>query len=598
MILQKIVFPDRKDGTEKLYYRGNGVHTAADEDTFVMNQNGVMDMITYFNGFSAGKWRKYTKVTHLDLTIDFCGHISVSVYHKKKVGSTIVSRIIYRMDVSSKERTSQTMYIGSLPSEGIIGFVLTSKQDNSCFFGGFYGTRERLDVKDVHIGIGICTFKREAYVKRNMQILKAQILDNPEALSRGHFTVCIADNAQTLTKETFEHPDIRLVMNKNLGGVGGFTRTIIEHMNGEKTLTHVLLMDDDAMISPASLERTYTFLTLLKPRYAQYVLGGALIRLDQPTIQHESGARWNRGDIQALKMDYDLSCVKDIVKNEIEERVEYTGWWYSCIPVSQIEKSKLPLPLFLHRDDIEYGLRAEGFILLNGICVWHESFQNKLPGVVEYYDIRNMGIINAIHYADYDKKSFKKQLFIAVSSNIGKYRYKYVSLNLKGAVDFLKGYEWFSKADTIEIHKELARYNYTSRPVMDYVGYHGLDRNDLENYTEEEAVPPLLVRLFRIASMNGTFFPSKGKKPAVVIPWPNIYELYRKKEVIYVDNNGNGTGVKRSRKNLIRAYIQLFKVFRMIDRQFDDACRGYRENYDQLISREFWNKYLNITEED
>ena len=98
--------------------------------------------------------------------------------------------------------------------------------------------------------------------------------------------------------------------------------------------------------------------------------------------------------------------------------------------------------------------------------------------------------------------------------------------------------------------------------------------------------------------MNGTFFPSKGKKPAVVIPWPNIYELYRKKEVIYVDNNGNGTGVKRSRKNLIRAYIQLFKVFRMIDRQFDDACRGYRENYDQLISREFWNKYLNITEED
>ena len=30
MILQKIVFPERKDGTEKLYYRGNGVHTAAD----------------------------------------------------------------------------------------------------------------------------------------------------------------------------------------------------------------------------------------------------------------------------------------------------------------------------------------------------------------------------------------------------------------------------------------------------------------------------------------------------------------------------------------------------------------------------------------
>ena len=335
-------------------------------------------------------------------------------------------------------------------------------------------------------------------------------------------------------------------------------------------------------------------MTLLKPEYKDYVLGGALIRLDQPTIQYESGARWNQGNIEALKMDYDLSTVIDVVRNEVEEKIEYTGWWYSCIPVSQIIAKKLPLPLFIHRDDIEFGLRAKGFIMLNGICVWHEAFQNKMPGAVEYYDIRNLGIINAIHYQNYSKNAFKKELFISVSSNIGKYRYKYVGLNLRGAVDFLRGFDWFYQVDTLELHKALGKYNYISRPLEAYEGYCGLTMEDMEKYTEEEPVPSFPVRLFRILSMNGTFFPAKGRKPKVVIPWPNIYELYRRDTVIYVDNNGHGSGVKRSRRNLIKAYIQLFRVFRLIDKRFDTVCREYRENYDKLISTEFWEKYLEL----
>lgn len=37
------------------------------------------------------------------------------------------------------------------------------------------------------------------------------------------------------------------------------------------------------------------------------------------------------------------------------------------------------------------GLRANGqFIFMNGISIWHEAFENKLPGFLEYYDIRNL----------------------------------------------------------------------------------------------------------------------------------------------------------------------------------------------------------------
>ena len=127
-----------------------------------------------------------------------------------------------------------------------------------------------------------------------------------------------------------------------------------------------------------------------------------------------------------------------------------------------------------------------------------------------------------------------------------------------------------------------------------YEGYRGLTAEDMEGYMYEEAVPSFLVRLFHVLTMNGIFFPAKAGKPKMVIPWPNIYELYRRDTVIYVDNNGKGAGVKRSRRNLIKAYLQMFRVFRLIDKRFDAACRDYRKNYDKLISMEFWKQYLEL----
>ena len=38
----------------------------------------------------------------------------------------------------------------------------------------------------------------------------------------------------------------------------------------------------------------------------------------------------------------------------------------------------LPIPAFIHFDDIEYGVRHsdKGVILINGICVWHPQAPN------------------------------------------------------------------------------------------------------------------------------------------------------------------------------------------------------------------------------
>ena len=113
-----------------------------------------------------------------------------------------------------------------------------------------------------------------------MNLLKEGILNNPAAEAYDHIKICISDNAGTLEPEKIENPEIHVVKNKNLGGVGGFTRTMLEYLNGEEKISHVLLMDDDAIILPETIERNYLFLKHLKKKYYNYVIGGALMRLD------------------------------------------------------------------------------------------------------------------------------------------------------------------------------------------------------------------------------------------------------------------------------------------------------------------------------
>ena len=593
MILQKIVWQQQAVEEPELYYKvANGIQSG---EKILLNAGGKIDFCTYMNIFSAEKWKKYTGVQSINLSITFEGKIKVFVYALSCVDEKIVNSKIMQEEMESSSKSTKCTSRIELPAKGVIGVTVVAEED-TVFYEGSYDTDEVSVRREINIGIGICTFKREKYVERNMNVLKEHLLNNEEAQAYGHLSVCISDNGGTLEKEKIEDSDIRIVENKNLGGVGGFTRTMFEHMRDDK-ITHVLLMDDDAVISPEAIERTYTLLTVLKDEYMSATIGGTLLREDLPKVQYECGACWNDGDIVATNHDFDMTVLENVVKNEQIQRTEYTGWWYSCIPVEFIKEKKYPLPFFIHRDDIEYGLRANGqFIFMNGISIWHEAFENKLPGFLEYYDIRNLAITNAIHNPEYTAKEFKKMLFIQVSSNIGKYRYKYVDLNLKGAVDFLRGFKWFYHVDTLKLHGELAKYNYQAQPAEEFIGYHGIDAEDLNPCGRPEAAPPGKVRkLWGMLSMNGHFFPAyKSETTKVARPNPNIYDLYRCKEVVYADAAGKAICVQRSRGELVKAYIKMLKVFRLIDKHYDRVCDEYRRIYSKLESREFWQNYLQL----
>ncbi len=603
MDLKRILLPSVIESEEKLYYRRDGKVSAEPDGSLRFGLNGSVGFDTYFNGFSTGKWRKYTVVDKVQLILEFQGTFSVELVYQYLQSGEVKEEILENREISSAGRTQEAFDFGNCREEGIFAMRCLSLVEDGMIFGGRYVNEKLMPANlNVNIMVDICTFKREEYVYRNLNLLKEQILENPESPLYRHLYVHISDNAKTLDTSIADGTIVKVSPNKNAGGVGGFTRGIIEAMSlaKQRDISHVLLMDDDAMIEPASLEVTYSFLSVLKEEYQDYTLAGSIIQLNKPYLQYEEGAQWNQGAIEALKHKVDLREVKVLLLNEDEsEKVEYAGWWYCCIPLSVISKENLPLPLFIHRDDVEYGLRTgKGFIYLNGVGVWHEAFENKVSGPLEYYDIRNHCIVNAVHCPDYGAKKMKRLLLKWASSNIAKYRYKYADLNLRGVEDFLKGADWFMRQEPVELHAEICKLNYQAKPKEEYIGYKGITEED---YDWEKLITPdksdfipVWKKLCHLIFINGYILPAKKGKVPVVPPYNNIYKMFRLPETIMTDAAGNSVSTKRSFKRMVQCYRNLFKVMRRMDKEYEAAKKSYQERYREMANLDFWRKYLEL----
>lgn len=603
MDLKRILLPVAGAAEEALYYHRDENTTVSADGSLQMKMGAVVSFDTYFNSFSTGKWKKYTVVEKLQLALKIKGRVQVSLSYQYLDQKQVVSETISTHEISGDGNESHILDFGANRDQGMYSFELLALAEDSVLIEGRY-LAEHLMPKNlkVNLMIDICTFRREEYVYRNLKVMKEKILDNPDSPLYRHMYVHISDNAKTLDSSVADGEFVKISPNRNVGGVGGFTRGIIEALNKKKQrdISHVLLMDDDAVIEPACLETTYNFLTVLRDEYQDYTMAGAIMQLDKPWRQYEEGAQWNQGAICALKYKKDMRKVKNLLANEDEsEKVEYAGWWYACIPLSVIDKNNLPLPIFIHRDDVEYGLRTgKGFIYLNGVCVWHEAFENKTPGPLEYYDIRNLAIVNAVHYPEYGAAEFKKILTKWMLGNILRYRYKYVDFNLRAVEDFCKGIDWFLKQEAEPLHKEVAGLNYKAQPKEAFIGYMGIKEQDFDwemlmDPNQKKKYPKWL-KILHLLTLNGYLLPAKKSKVMVTSPYVSIHDIFRSPEVIFIDAAGNSVSTKRSFSEMIAAVKKMHKARKLIDQHYETAKVSYHERYREMTNMDFWRKYLEM----
>ena len=341
----------------------------------------TMDFFTYFNSFSVKKWKAYTTLQNITIKLQLHGTFAITCMAADTKGMCTILT-----DVTNGENYEHTFAVNEIQKD-ILGFSLVAKEDGATYYGGgYYG--EFASYQCLTIGIGICTFKREEYVNRTIEVLQEFQQKND------WLHVIIVDNGSTLAEQ--EQDKFRIVHNRNYGGSGGFTRAIIEYVD-KREADYVLLMDDDIILETSTLERSYSLLCGLKNEYYDSFLCGAMLSMEEPTKQYENTAYWKRIRLYGLGKGFDMSQTATCAVNENlhKHMNQYGAWWYCCIPVHRIEQIGYPLPLFIKGDDMEYGIRnVKPVLTMNGIAVWHQSFIAKMNDVVNYYSDRNMLIIN------------------------------------------------------------------------------------------------------------------------------------------------------------------------------------------------------------
>ena len=602
MKIQNLLLPEVGVCTESdLFYRtenGTGVEFDADDKALVFTHKGQKcDFATYFNGLSVEKWKKYTEIGDIYLVLFLKGRFNVTLHTNCRVGDEVSRNIVKDVRAEGDGTTPIKLPYSLYEFKGMAAFSLKALEDGAAFYGGWYDADCDEDkLNQVDLAINICTFKREPFVIRNMSILNENILCNKDHELFNHLQVFISDNGKTLPAEQLSNKKIHIVSNKNTGGSGGFSRGMMEILESRAFhATHIIMMDDDVVITTESLFRTYMLLRCRKERYSDMFIGGAMLRLDNRTMQVESGASWNAGKLVSNKANIDLSVLENCLYNEIEEYTEYNAWWYCCVPMSSVNSTNLPLPIFIRGDDLEYGLRnMKTLVLLNGICVWHEPFENKYSSFLQYYIIRNMLYVNAVHFNEFGKYRFLKRLWFNAMREIVYYRYKNVELMVRGVQDYYRGIDFLLNTDGERLHKEIMSFGYKAKPIeeLDYA-FHYPDYDNSVNQIDKTP----LHKLLRYVTINGYLLPAKKQtgKTAKCVPTAlcRPINFYRQNNVLnYDEASGKAFMTKKSYMQFFRCIALLIKTTTETIFKYDKKGREFRDNCKKVQNDVFWNSYL------
>ncbi len=431
----------------------------------LVNAGQELSSNTYMNMLDVGAWKKYTTIKKISFCCQVEGKGTIALIYWENNVRKKIKEVSYASGKQQARREIRTLTVQiNLPVEmqsGMIYFLLKAERETRLYHAEFR-TDEPPDNR-ISLSLVICTYKRKAYLERNIEKLKRSAALQ-KLVEENCFVVRIVDNAREISDSYGR--SIRVYPNENTGGSGGFSRGMEESVREkEKYLTtHVVLMDDDVELQTESLNRLYALLSYIKPEYRKEAVAGRMFRLDRREVQYTAAEIWNGGDLRHIGWNQDMTLEENLPAMNENEGAEYGGWWFACYPIGFVEKNK-PLPFFLHCDDVEYGLRHGGTpIILNGIQVWHETYEYRQSPVMAYYDTRNALIVNELMNLNQNKKIVLEDWERRISSCHVRKDYLTERMVILGMFDFLRGFEWLKKTNGSLIHKKLQKKRYCIKP--------------------------------------------------------------------------------------------------------------------------------------
>lgn len=446
MILQSVIFFDKICDKQEMFLRMSG-NAYTDGKKVILTNGAEFSTNTYMNFFDSVFWREYTCVSTCRLTIQYKGIGSIEIGRFDEKGCHVAGR--YNLDSNVPDKASYDIDLKE--NVGNIYFRCTSGQE-LVIYSACYSTEGDISC-NTRLGIVFCTYNRLEDIKRNIDtILQSRFFDKQDELFE-KIEIVVVDNGRTLTVPEHDHMDI--IYNANTGGSGGFSRGIREMTKPEKNVTDILLMDDDVTFMNETLYRLYAFLSLRKQQYSNDVVAGRMFRKDRPWVQYTACEIWNGGDIKHIGHNCDMTVLENIIGVN-KHKGEYSGWWMCCFPKEFLLKNA-PLPFFLHCDDVELGLRHKGTpVILNGVQVWHETYEYRQNAVVAYYDMRNMLFVNEIVGCTCPETELKNWKEKISNAHVNK-DYKLEYMLIKAMNDYLRGMKWLCSVRPDKYHVRISK---------------------------------------------------------------------------------------------------------------------------------------------
>lgn len=605
IILQNNV---RYDKCRDLFYKEGTLVYDEERDCFCISKYQRVDFCTYFNAISYEKWCKYTFVESIRLHLELKGECVVRI-----LGYTVNAQSIVCKELTRKRvlQTDRDVYIDIPSSDSlVVGFVVESLDDVEIYRGEYIGIiSDECSDRDIHFSLVMTTYKREEYVDNNVKMLSEMLRSRQYEDLSEHIIIRIIDNGRTIPIDRYQDNHIIVYPNRNCGGSGGFARGMLETIHADIPSDYILLMDDDILIQPESIARLYRLEKYIRPQYAGYMVGGAMLYMDKMCIQQDdTGVVRSGGYLTPLKFKRDdkgfierlnMSIVDDIVRSEQilnKRKNQYICWWFSLIPTSVVSAQGLPLPLFIKNDDIEYTIRNHADILtMNGICVWHEDFDKKYnPVYADYQYYRNCFISQACFNA-FEGVDFYNLWRGTFRNEILRFQYGSARLVLRAMEDYLKGPEYLEKLDGIENIKELESY------LPSIVDSRELESVDIDQYLIQSDEPRNTKDklLYHITANGHRLYPTSRLKriPAFI---PDGYQITVQKQTLrrtliavnpYTLKARVYTYDKNEYKELMSEYKKVRRIYKKKRKHVDVM---WQKQSEYLTSEKFWKNYLEV----
>lgn len=605
MILFHFTFPQKDTCMEhEMYFRGrsdyqHGVEYIEESCQIRMMKNACVSFDTFFNCFSYSRYLKYTSISLLQVTLSLQGVFRVRLFIRKNGG---IPEMLSEHFVDNKQMQNVQLEqpLDGLSGEGFLYTEVLALSDRAVFSGGYYGCPDSA-ARQIKLAVVICSYRHEHYVYHNAAML-GRYLSLPQNRDyHDSISMLIVDNGQTLKRERLEFDRAELFYNRNLGGSGGFTRGMIEAARSREGFTHMCLMDDDVRFDPEVLYKTVSFLSYIRDEYANISVGGIMLELERPYHQYEMGGVWTGRQILNVRSGYDMRFAAEVLSNEIEVTVDYNAWWFMCMPVSFVDTKGLPLPLFIKGDDMDYGMRAaEWIVLMNGIAVWHEGFNKKYNGALEYYIKRNELILNALHKPSYGMIRELLKLLSSCGKQIVFQRYAIVDFIIRAYEDFLKGSDFLLEIDGEQLNRELMGQNI---PMLDD---EALAEQLKIEYPGIQFQPKPIKRpnrLWRILTLYSYLIPSRFYDKAQthrMIETTDFYpmDFYKAECVIqYNSDTHKGFITALNKSEAIRFGFRFLRITIKMIFGYRNAVKSYRERWPELVGMESWSKMLELDSE-